>query len=158
MNEQVNNYVLLVGTIHKEPIHKLCKNNSKMITFCIKIDEHSKFGKTFSQYYMILLFGELAYNNQTLCAGDTVKVEGKLKNSSYQKDGAWINSTSINATTITVLSKAQVQPQYNQPQYNQPQQPPAHGYPYPQQQSQPQQQTMQVQNNVPPDYYDDIPF
>lgn len=78
------NKVILIGTLTKDSELRYNSNNTPVCSFSIAVNEYVK-GEQKTQYFNIVSFSAEKLS-QYLVKGTKVAIEGKLKNSSYEKD------------------------------------------------------------------------
>jgi single-strand DNA-binding protein len=103
--ENITNQVFLQGTIDKEPQLKRTKQGSSYCSFSIATEETSKNANKKNQklfyWHHIKAWGSIAEEAaKNFKKGDVVKLKGKLKTSSYEKNGAKKYDTSVVLTHI----------------------------------------------------------
>jgi single-strand DNA-binding protein len=78
------NKVILIGTLTKDCELRYNANNTPICSFSIAVNEYVK-GEQKTQYFNIVSFSAEKLS-QYLVKGTKVAIEGKLNNSSYEKD------------------------------------------------------------------------
>lgn len=107
------NKVILVGNLGRDPEMRYTQNGSPVCNFSIATSETWKDRNTgekreTTEWHRIVTFRNLA----EICArylrkGSKVYIEGKLRTSSYEKDGITRYTTDIIADQMTMLDSAQ---------------------------------------------------
>ena len=126
------NKVILVGNLGQNPESKSTQSGQTLTSMTIATSESWKDPqgnkKEHTEWHKIVAWGKLGDNCFTyLTKGSQVLVEGKLKTSSYDKDGTKIYSTSIVASDVKFLSTPKAAtsnpPQFGQQKPDRPQPP-----------------------------------
>ena len=106
------NKVILVGNIGKDPDVKTLGENSKVANFTIATSERGYKNKAGvdvpeqTEWHNITAWNGLAtLAEKYITKGSQIYLEGKIKNSTYEKDGVKHYSTSIVADVIQLLGK-----------------------------------------------------
>ena len=164
------NKVLISGNLTRDPELRSTASGMPVMSFGMAVNDRRKNPQTgewedHPNWVDCTMFGSRAEGvSRYISKGSKVAVEGKLRYSSYEKNGMKISKLEVIVDEIEFMSgQQQPQPQYQQApqpqQYQQPQQ-------CQPQQYQPQQVAQQVQQTVaavqqqyqPPLATDDIPF
>jgi single-strand DNA-binding protein len=96
------NKVILCGKLVAAPELISFKTDSKVLKFRLVTETHSR-GNTYSEYHRITVWDRTAQKAlDGAHAGCMVEVEGKLKTSSYEKNGEKRYSTEIVANRVGV--------------------------------------------------------
>jgi single-strand DNA-binding protein len=103
--ENITNQVFLQGTIDKEPLLKKTKKGSSYCSFSVATEEPPKDPKKKNEkhidWHKIKAWGKMAEEAaKNFRKGDLVKLKGKLKTSSFEKDGTKQYITSVELTHI----------------------------------------------------------
>lgn len=103
----VINKVILSGVVGKEPEFKKI-NNSSLVNFSIAMHEKTKQKNEITQWVNLVAWGKTAeYVANYIHSGDSIFVEGKLKNSDYtDKNGAKVYKTEILVNEITFIKSS----------------------------------------------------
>jgi len=106
----VTNQVFLQGTIGKRPIAQKTKGKGTFCAFSLATDEAFKDsdGETVkhTNWHQIKAWGKIATSvSKSYAKGDLVKLKGKLKTSTYEKDGMKMYNTSVELTHIKHISE-----------------------------------------------------
>lgn len=88
---------------HVGPMGKAVANFSLLV-------EEPFGGKVFKQYIKCVAWGNLADKMSNTKEGTGVELTGRLKNSSYEKDGVKIYKTEVEATSIVVMDGGDFDP------------------------------------------------
>ncbi|MGB0167543.1 MAG: single-stranded DNA-binding protein [Luteibaculum sp.] len=102
------NKVILVGNLGKDPEIRTLSNGSKVAKFSLATNENYK-GKDGNwnertEWHNITAWRNLAERAEnTLTKGTQIYVEGKLRTSSYEKDGSTRYITEVEAEYFTIL-------------------------------------------------------
>lgn len=104
-DQEVNNSVFLMGTITKNPELKEIKGGSALCSFTMATENkfEGKDGKTktMNNYHSIKAWGKLAHAcKDNYSEGARVKLRGKLKTSSFEKNGQKVYQTSVELLQI----------------------------------------------------------
>lgn len=94
------NNVTLLGTVDKEPK----TNRAATATFFTVATWAYWNGKRFTTRTKVDVFGKLQQDLPSLQEGSLVLIEGKLNNSSYEKNGQKVFSTSVVAKKIELVT------------------------------------------------------
>ncbi len=108
-HQEVNNSVFLMGTITKSPDLKETVNGRSYCHFTVatKSTFQGTDGneKSMNNYHNIQAWGKMAeLCNENYRKGSKVKLRGKLKTSSYQKDGQKVIKTSVEVLKIQPIN------------------------------------------------------
>jgi len=108
VHENITNQVFLQGTIDKEPQLKKTKQGSPYCSFSVKTEEPPKDPKKKNEkhldWHKIKAWGKIAEEAaKNFRKGDAVKLKGKLKTSSFEKDGIKHYSTSVELQQIKMV-------------------------------------------------------
>lgn len=103
--ENITNQVFLQGKITKAPELKKTENGNSMCNFTMAtINEFKGLNgqtKKVNDYHFIKAWGKLAVLcQQNYEVGSEIKIKGKLKTSSYQKNGQKVFQTSVELQQI----------------------------------------------------------
>lgn len=105
------NKVFLMGRVGKQPEIKLTGNGDKMAYFSLATTERYKDRngerQETTEWHNIVVFGKRSeivesYVNK----GDLLHIEGKLKSSSFEKDGIERKNFQIHASEISLMPKS----------------------------------------------------
>lgn len=105
------NKVILIGHVGQNPELRHTQSGTAILKFSLAtterwIDSNSHERKEETQWHRITAWGKLAeLNADVLRSGSKIYIEGKLKYSSYEKEGNKVYVTDIMAKTINWLDK-----------------------------------------------------
>ena len=150
------NKVIIIGNLGRDPEIRYSQQGKPIVNFSVATseewtDKNSGQKQEHTEWHRIVVFGKQAEScEKYLSKGRQVYVEGKLKTSTYEKDGQTHYSTDVVANTVQFLGgKSESQGNQNQGQsQSQPQQ-------YDQRS---QEMRQQVQDKFGPEPDSDIPF
>lgn len=155
------NSVVLSGNLGRDPEVRVTPTGTNILTFSLAVSERVKKGDNWEDYTNwvdVVVFGKRAESlGKILTKGTKVTVSGKLRYSSWERDGKNRSKLEVIADDVDIMQRrdgqSQVGFQQQSHQQNNYQQPQQQTY---QQQSyqQPQQQAYQSQDV----YSSDIPF
>ncbi|NOZ78106.1 MAG: single-stranded DNA-binding protein [Acidobacteria bacterium] len=103
------NKVILVGNVGRDVDFRALPNGNNLAKFTLATSE-ARFkdsdGKPHTEWHRIVVWGKLAeICNQYVTKGKQLYVEGRIRTSSYEKDGIKRYSTEIYADTIEFLGR-----------------------------------------------------
>ncbi len=102
-----NNYVRIVGNIGKDAILTYAENGTAVLRFNLATNDHFR-EKTYTEWHQVVMFGPRAEELHPFCiSGAFLRIEGRLRTSSYDKDGEKRYSTGVVAWNVIRLGKTQ---------------------------------------------------
>lgn len=107
------NKVIIVGNLGRDPEIKYSKNGNAVASFPVATsetwtDKNSGQRQEQTEWHRIVIFGKMAETcEKYLAKGRQVYVEGKLKTTSYDKEGQTHYKTDIVASTVQFLGSKQ---------------------------------------------------
>lgn len=113
------NKAILVGNLGRDPEIRYSGQGTAVVNFSIAtteswFDKNTNQKQEHTEWHRIVVFGKMAEHcEKYLSKGRQVYVEGKLKTSSYDKDGQTHYSTSVIASTVDFLGGKDKQPSNN---------------------------------------------
>ena len=104
----VTNQVFLQGNIGKKPVVQKTRGGNWYCSFSLATDEPYKDsdGETVkhTSWHQVKAWGKMAASiSKRFQKGDLVKIKGRLKTSTYDKDGVKMYNTSVELTHIKPL-------------------------------------------------------
>lgn len=111
------NKVILIGRLGKDPETRYGGNGNAVTKISMATSEKWKDAKTGerkeeTEWHHVVFFGKVAeIAAEYLVKGSECCIEGKLKTSSYEKDGVKRYTTEVIADKLTMLGGSSVKPQ-----------------------------------------------
>lgn len=99
------NRLVVVGTLSKKPVQRSTSNGGAMVTFNILSTEIGWSGYELKVYISGVIFGRPA-ENFAADEGDMVMAAGKLKASSYEKNGDKVWVLDLEADSVVPVKKS----------------------------------------------------
>ncbi len=107
------NKVMIIGNLGRDPEIRYSQQGTAVVNFSVAtsdtwIDKNTGQRQERTEWHRIVVFGKQAENcEKYLSKGRQVYVEGKLRTSSYEKDGQTHYTTDIIADTVQFLGNRQ---------------------------------------------------
>jgi single-strand DNA-binding protein len=107
------NKVMIIGNLGRDPEIRYSQQGTAVVNFSVAtsdtwIDKNTGQRQERTEWHRIVVFGKQAENcEKYLSKGRQVYVEGKLRTSSYEKDGQTHYATDIIADTVHFLGSKQ---------------------------------------------------
>ncbi len=99
------NKVILVGNLGNDPDFKIMQSGESLCILKVATHEHLN-GKDYTEWHKVACWSKLAnLCNQYLKKGSRVYVEGKLRTTSYEKDGITNYITEVVANNVVFLDR-----------------------------------------------------
>ncbi len=118
------NKVMIIGRLGNDPDYKVTPSNFQICKLSVATSEKFKDKTTGdwkeeTEWHRVTLFGNLAdIANKYLKKGRAVYIEGRLKTSSYDKDGEKRYSTEIIGNTMQMLDSINANSGDSSPRYS----------------------------------------
>lgn len=156
------NHVVLIGRLTRDSELKYTSGGMAVCKFAIAINKRRKQGEQWVDevnFFDIVLFGRSGESlNQYLLKGKQVAIEGELHQNRWEQDGQPRSKVEINATNVQLLGGnpgSQTQGNTNSG-YNS--QESSSAAPYQKRQNAASRPEPDMDDSIPPDFPDDIPF
>ena len=144
------NHVLLIGRLTRDAELKYTAGGLAVCKFAIAVNRRKKNGEDWveeASFFDVVLWGRTGETlNQYLVKGKQVAVEGELHQNRWEQDGQSRSKIEIMASNVQLLGGTKPGEQENKPNGTPSQRPQADARPY------------TPEDDVPPDFHDDIPF
>ena len=110
MSEVFLNEVNLIGGLNYNSTFSTTANGKSMLRFSVVCKETGKDNTVYRSFIPVVAWGKLAEKHTNLSAGSLVYVHGKLRSSSWEKDGTKRTSIQVHADKISVILEKTVTP------------------------------------------------